>query len=499
MKQRFPQYFVLVLTTLALLLTPLYGKSFNPSLAFGASKGKQKTDPPYELRTIVIDAGHGGKDPGCLGGHSREKHLALAIALEFADRLRYYYPDLQVILTRDSDVFIPLHERAAIANEADADLFVSIHCNFMPGSEATTGSETYVMGLHTAEHNLEVAMRENESILFEDNYEQNYDYDPNSAEGHILLSMFQNVYLEHSIHFAEIVENHFHKTAHRRSRGVKQAGFVVLKETAMPSVLIEAGFLSNKQEEEFLLSDIGQQTIAHALTIAFAEYKAELEGSELPAFARPQTPLAASPGKIQGLQSTPTDKKRVVNVGPAPQTGLSPAPPTESPQARVVQPTTNSAKTAVAYQPTTQTKDWQRRGAVSPSPKRTNVAPSYPQQRPPAVIVPISQSNRTTSPARPNTIPLPTLERPAYRFCVQLAASRQPLRTDSDQWRQPGYLIEVVQEGGFYKYQARNMRSLEQAFSARANLRQRGFEDAFIVVYKGEERISVEQYQAEVK
>ena len=221
-------------TTLLIFITPLKATFFNNSLAsighYEASaltvvtipgsplswEGHKcsiilrKQDPPFRIRTIVVDAGHGGHDPGCLGHDTREKHLALAIAKAFAEQVRTHFPDIQVIMTRDKDVFIPLYERAAIANRANADLFISIHCNAMPpGNSGTAGTETYVMGLHTAEHNLDVAKRENAAILLEDNYERNYDYDPNSPEGHILLSMFQNAFLEQSILFAERVEHHF--------------------------------------------------------------------------------------------------------------------------------------------------------------------------------------------------------------------------------------------------------------------------------------------------
>ena len=256
---------------------------------FGRMMGKVIKDrriakKDYQIKTVVIDPGHGGHDPGCLGGNSREKHLALAISLKLAREMQAAFPQIKVILTRDSDIFIPLHERAAIANRNKADLFISIHCNYMPGSSATHGSETYVMGLHTAQHNLKVAKRENAAILLEVDYERNYDYDPNSPEGHILLSMFQNAYLEQSILFAERVEQNF-AVSNRKSRGVKQAGFVVLKETAMPSVLVETGFLSSISEEAFLMQEEGQQIIANAILTAFEEYKAVVEGGKLPLFS----------------------------------------------------------------------------------------------------------------------------------------------------------------------------------------------------------------------
>ncbi|MEL7424015.1 MAG: N-acetylmuramoyl-L-alanine amidase, partial [Bacteroidota bacterium] len=311
-------------TTLLFSISPLKATFFNNSLAsqclnsataltvvnltdiLNDSEGHKssiilaKNEPPFRLRTIVIDAGHGGHDPGCLGAGYYEKHLALELSQAFAQKVREQYPDIQVIMTRDKDVFIPLHERASIANQANADLFISIHCNAMPpGNSGTAGTETFVMGLHTAEHNLDVAKRENASILLEDNYERNYDYDPNSPEGHILLSMFQNAYLEQSILFAERVEHHFHNTAERKSRGVKQAGFVVLKETAMPSVLVEAGFLTNKKDEAFLRSEEGQELVATSLLNALTDYKAILEGQPVETFAANPPAAVASPPAFQ--------------------------------------------------------------------------------------------------------------------------------------------------------------------------------------------------------
>ena len=232
----------------------------------------------YRIKTVVIDAGHGGHDPGCLGAGSQEKHIALAISKKLAAVMTAQYPNIKVILTRDKDVFIPLYQRAAIANRNNADLFISIHCNATPRASTTAlGTETYVMGLHTAEYNLGVAKRENSAILLEDNYEQNYDYDPNSPEGHIILNMFQNAFLEQSILFAEQVEKNFTTVARRKSRGVKQAGFVVLKSTTMPSVLIESGFLNNPVEERYLQTGAGQQKIAQSILQAFTSYKKIIE------------------------------------------------------------------------------------------------------------------------------------------------------------------------------------------------------------------------------
>ncbi|MEL6143719.1 MAG: N-acetylmuramoyl-L-alanine amidase, partial [Bacteroidota bacterium] len=283
----------IVLTMAQLGASPLL-TSFNDTLrvhreGWGA---KATVKPPYNrLQTVVIDAGHGGKDPGGMGANSREKHIVLSIAQLLANKIRANHPSIKVIMTRTDDTFIPLHERAAIANRNRADLFISIHANIMPGSRATFGTETFVMGQHVSEHNLRVAKRENAAILLEADYEQNYDYDPNSDEGHILMSMYQNAFLDQSILFADLVERHFAHTASRKSRGVKQAGFVVLKETTMPSVLVETGFMSNPKEEKYLLSLVGQQELANAIYEAFAAYRRLLETGEPPALVAANTEL----------------------------------------------------------------------------------------------------------------------------------------------------------------------------------------------------------------
>lgn len=223
--------------------------------------------------TIVIDPGHGGKDGGCSGSHSKEKDIVLAIGKTLKALIEKEYSTVKVLMTRDKDEFIPLYERAKAANKADADLFISIHCNAISGRPTTHGSETYVLGLHRAEDNLEVAKRENAAILMEEDYKKNYDgFDPSSTAGHIILSMYQNAHLEQSIHFANLIEHYLTTHAQRSSRGVKQAGFLVLRETTMPSVLIETGFLTNKSEEAFLKNVAGQKKVAESILQAIRSY-----------------------------------------------------------------------------------------------------------------------------------------------------------------------------------------------------------------------------------
>jgi N-acetylmuramoyl-L-alanine amidase len=222
---------------------------------------------------VVIDAGHGGYDSGARGSASKEKDITLAIAVKTGRLIKENLPGVEVIFTRDSDVFVPLHRRAEIANENGADLFISIHCNSNL-SPKPFGAETYVMGLHKSTENLEVAKTENMAILMEENYDENYDgFDPESDEDYILLNMFQHNAMDHSIHFSTLVQNNLKTTAGLYDRGVKQAGFVVLYLTTMPGVLIETGFLSNPAEEQFLLQTANQTKIAEAIYLALKDFK----------------------------------------------------------------------------------------------------------------------------------------------------------------------------------------------------------------------------------
>ena len=398
----------------------------------------------YRIKTVVIDPGHGGHDPGCLGSGSREKHIALAVSQRLSKAMQRKYPGLKIILTRDSDVFVPLHERAAIANRNAADLFISVHCNYMPGSSATKGSETYVMGLHTAEHNLKVAKRENAAILLEDNYEHNYDYDPNSPEGHIMLSMYQSAFLEQSILFAEKVESQFARS-NRKSRGVKQAGFVVLKETTMPSVLVETGFLSNRQEEAYLMTDEGQSMVARAMLDAFEEYRQELEGQPV------------DTGALVKLERTKPEPAALQASSSALQQS---APPLAEGSHFV-------ARSAIAKP---------KSDPVSREPVITNRTPQ-----------PEANAPKAKAPRRATDL--------GVMFSIQLAASPRPVNTSAPRWSNTGYVIEVVKEKNFFKYQARNFTTLQHAFEARLLLQAKGFPDAFIVAYRDGERISMEEVE----
>ncbi len=226
---------------------------------------------------VVLDAGHGGDDPGALGSKSKEKDITLAITLKVGNYIKENLKNVKVIYTRTDDTYPTLYQRSRLANRSHADLFISIHVN-SAGNKNVTGTSTFVMGLHKNAANLKVAQTENAYVVKEKDYKSNYSgFDPNSPESYIRMSLEQNTYLDLSLSFAAKIQDQFEHRAGRKSRGVKQAGFLVLWNTTMPSVLIETGFLTNKTEEKYLLSEYGQDIIASAIYRAFRDYKNEIE------------------------------------------------------------------------------------------------------------------------------------------------------------------------------------------------------------------------------
>ncbi len=225
--------------------------------------------------TLVIDAGHGGHDTGAVGTFSQEKNINLKIALAFGRYVEQNLPDVRVIYTRKTDVFIPLHERADIANRAKADLFISVHTNSVPaGHSAVQGFQVYTLGMHRAKDNLDVAIRENSVISMEKGYQQTYQgFDPKSSESYIMFEFMQNANMSRSIELAKMIQRSVCNTANRLDKGVHQAGFLVLRETSMPSCLIELGFISNDEEEQFLNSAVGLDVMSRGIYEAFVQYK----------------------------------------------------------------------------------------------------------------------------------------------------------------------------------------------------------------------------------
>ena len=256
--------------TLLILMIP--GLFASVLTCFSQSQSTQK------MWTVVIDAGHGGKDPGALGSISREKNINLAIALKAGEYIKQNVKNVKVLYTRNNDVFVEVKERAEFANKNKADLFISIHANWA-SSKSVKGAETYVMGVAKDQENLEVAMKENEVILMEDDYSTKYEgFDPKSPESYIMFALMQNIFIEQSTELASKIQDQFRDRAGRIDRGVRQAGFWVLYMTTMPSVLIETGYMTNPEEEKYLVSREGQEYLASAIYRACRDYINQADG-----------------------------------------------------------------------------------------------------------------------------------------------------------------------------------------------------------------------------
>ena len=382
----------------------------------------------YRIRTIVIDAGHGGKDAGCHGQKYYEKDVALKVSLKLGKYIEDNYKNVKVIYTRKTDVFLELAERAKIANDAKADFFICIHCNaasYKKGKKTIInpvpcGSETYVMGLHKTKGNLEVAKRENESILLEDNYQNKYDgFDPSSDEATIVFSMFQNVFLEKSLSLASKIQHQYREKAKREDKGVKQAGFLVLWKTAMPSLLTEIGFLTNPDDERLLGSDKGQDLIARALFNAFKEYKNEVEDNRL------------------------TDQVKSLDI----------EVPKDLPEIK----------------PEERIKDKDLEYEKDTTEKKTGIEEK--------VVLKDTETVKTNS---------------EIIFKVQFMNSDKKIPLNSPKFSDINEVSEI-QNGEVYKYLSGNYSSIEKAAETQADLKKKGYKDAFIVAFNKGEKITVNE------
>jgi N-acetylmuramoyl-L-alanine amidase len=381
-----------------------------------------------KLKKVVLDAGHGGKDHGCTVRPNKEKDIALNIVLELGNIIEEHYPEVEVIYTRKKDVFVPLYRRIRMANESGADLFISVHCNYSEFPNVK-GSESYVMGLHTAVENLNVAKRENSAVLHEVDFEKNYDgYNPNSPAGHIILSMYQHAYLEQSISLAQKVEYAFNTAPNIKSRGVKQAGFVVLKKATMPSVLIETGYLSNKEDAKRLRDINGQKTIARSIFKAFENYKNDFESIET-------TSISYNP------QIKKKEKKEFKNL-----------------EKEELKKPNYVPKVVIGKQ--------YRSGGQNVKAKKD---------------IKVEAKNYTHN------------NKSSVKYKIQIAASNgKPLKMSGMKWKGLDNL-ETKVEDGMYKYLVGNHKNLSSALEAQTQMRALGFNGAFVVAYDGEERIGLKK------
>ncbi len=423
-----------------------------------------------ELDKIVIDAGHGGKDHGCSGAHSKEKFIVLDIAKKLGALLKSYHPEIEVIFTRETDVFIPLDSRIKLANKNKADLFISIHANYI-GKPHVNGTETYVMGLHRAEDNLAVAKRENSSILYESDYQSTYGgYDPNSPEAHILLSMFQNAYLDKSINFATKVENSFTNRTPLKSRGVKQAGFLVLRKATMPSTLIETGFLSSRNDEAYLMSSNGQDEVADAILKAITEYKREINGeywneqsNSILVTSEPIQHTAKPPVSTESKPTKVTESNTATEV--TQQTDIQDV--TANNSSTESHPKTASGATGIA--------DHSKAVLVNSTTK------------PKEVVTHTTTSSASVTTSTTHTV-APLDNGKIYR--VQIGAGKNKLLVQNSKFQNINDL-EIRKENDLYKYVVGYYSSLDEAFEAKKEFIKKGFKGSFIVAYEGEQRTAL--------
>lgn len=463
----------------------------------------------FSIKTVVIDAGHGGKDPGASGpGKTNEKDIALIVALKLGDYITKNFPDVNVIYTRKTDVFLELHERAEIANKAKADLFIAIHINSSPNPEFY-GTSTYVLGLHRTEANLEVAKRENSVILLEDDRDKNYEFDPNSPEGHIIMSMKMNAFLDQSIDLASKVENQFENYAKRKSLGVKQAGFYVLYKTTMPSLLAEIGFISNPEEEKFLGSVKGQDQLATALLNAFRTYKTEMEGGlgdKMAAEQKEEATQVKEPVKTETKTEAPVVKKEAEPVKA--ETKTEPA---------VVKKEVEPVKTTTANADFVMTKSGKNikkpiehssgggKAAPKPEPvvKKEEPKPvvAEPKKEEPKPVVVEKKEEPKPKPAvvEKKEEPKPVVAEPKAEAAVVFKIQLFALKTEvsSKEYSKAEKLLSTVStetlSNGYTRYYGGKTNSYAGAKKLLDIAKAGGYPDAYIVGFKDGNRMGIEQ------
>ena len=445
---------LLILTVLLLLATPIV-------LAAGKVSGTMAKAKTKKF-TLVIDPGHGGHDAGAIGRLTKEKTINLNVALGFGRLVERNCPDVKVIYTRKTDVFIPLHTRADIANRNKADLFISVHTNALPRGHISRGMETYTLGMHRAADNLAVAKRENEVILYEQDYKQRYQgFDPKSSESYIMFEFMQDRNMAQSVELAKCVQRRTTNIARRQNKGVKQAGFLVLRETSMPSCLIELGFISTPDEEQFLHSSDGVSLLAEGIYMAFLDYKRKYDGNIV-------VPLKAETKREVTIPKVvPDDEKPVAahaeaDKGPAADTIVAAAPQVPS---------------AVPQQ------------AAADTPQQAVAMPVVKTQPEPGVKQ-VPQATALMTPVAPAASESATADS-APVFKVQLLASGVKLKTGDRQLKGQKQ-TEYYQEGGLYKYTVGSSSNYNEIYQLRKSLAT-SFPQAFIIAFKDGKKVNVQE------
>ena len=436
--------------------------------------------------TLVIDAGHGGHDAGALGKLTKEKHINLNVALAFGRKVEANCPDVKVVYTRKTDVFVPLHTRADIANRAKADLFMSIHTNAVKKG-APRGMETYTLGMHRAADNLEVAKRENEVILYEKDYKQRYQgFDPSSSESYIMFEFIQDKYMAQSVDLAKYVQRRTCSSAGRTNKGVKQAGFLVLRETSMPSCLIELGFISTPDEERFLHSSAGVEQMAQGIYQAFLDYKKQYHQG------------AAQPLKVEAPAETVSN----------PQQGKDVKSKQDNPEEPKKEKKSKRKKSQMAQQLEaardgqliiqTASAEPSADSIINAAPKlqagrtvrQDTVKRQVPVQRQEVVQrqEPVKKQEPVVKQEAPTDAPV---------FKVQILASGYLLK-DGDAQLKGVKGVEYYQENGLYKYTVGSSADYSQIYQLRKTIVDR-FPQAFIVAFKNGQKYDLQAAMREYR
>ena len=402
--------------------------------------------------TLVIDPGHGGHDAGALGAISKEKNINLSVALQFGKYVERNMPDVRVIYTRKTDVFIPLKQRANIANRANADLFISVHTNALPAGKIARGFETYTLGMHRAKDNLDVAMRENSVISMETGYQQTYQgFDPRSSESYIIFEFIQGKNMERSVELARNIQRKVCNSANRPDKGVHQAGFLVLRETSMPSCLIELGFITTADEERLLNDASRVDDIARGIYEGFAQYRNKYDKSISVPYRAADTE-SVSVAKIVSDTKQEQDERRAEEVDSAPR--------------RTVQQNRSQNQQDKPAQQSRQTQQ-----------NRQN------------------QQNRTSQQNKPVQQKANVADAPVFK--LQIFVSNRMLRKGDAHFKgETGY--DSYQEGNMVKYTMGASTNYNEIYRLRKTLAEK-FPEAFIIAFKNGKKYDVNQAIREFK
>ena len=399
--------------------------------------------------TLVIDAGHGGTDAGAVGAITKEKHINLNVALAFGRLVERNCPDVRVIYTRKTDVFVPLHTRADIANRNKADLFISIHTNALPKGRISRELETYTLGMHRAADNLDVAKRENSVILIETDYKERYQgFDPRSAESYIMFEFMQDRNMAQSVDLAKYVQRRTCASAARQNKGVKQAGFLVLRETSMPSCLIELGFISTPDEERFLHSASGVEQLGRGIYQAFVDYRNQYDKNI-------SVPYKAEPVQEVSIPAVVPQEEPKVAPKPKAEPKVEPKPePQPEPQ-------------------------------VEPKPE-------------PQVVAPVEQKPQVTAPVEQK--PQVVVQNPAPAapvFKLQILASSFRLKANDPALKGLSDAT-CYEEGGLFKYTVGASENYNEINQLRKTLQEK-FPQAFVIAFKNGQKMNVSEAIREFK